>query len=293
MLNFTRGAPLILEDNIRLGTLCVIDSKARDISESQQSALAALARQVVSQLALRLKVKEFQQLDRAKNEFISVVSHELRTPLTSIKGALGLLSQSSIVAQPEKVENLFDVASRNTERLLYLVNDILDIAKMEAGKLELQPEQVDIIMLLNRAIELNRIYCEKCSCELEATYPLSDKAVYINADEQRLLQVMSNLISNAVKFTNEGDTIQIDCIVDATHVRVNITDHGEGIPLDKQHRLFKKFGQSHDKGNQKLPGSGLGLVICKHIIELHHGKIGFESIPHEYTTFYFSLPLGT
>jgi len=291
-VKFYAGAPLILENNIRLGTLCVIDSKARDMSESQQAALAALARQVVSQLALRLKVKEFQQLDRAKNEFISVVSHELRTPLTSIKGALGLLSQPGIVTQIDKVENLFDVANRNTERLLYLVNDMLDIAKMEAGKLELQLEYVDIIMLLNQAIELNRIYVEKCGCELEVTYSLDDKAIYINADEQRLLQVMSNFISNAAKFTNGRDIIQIGCLVDATHVRVNVTDHGEGIPLDKQHRLFQKFSQSHDKGNQKLPGSGLGLVICKHIIELHYGKIGFESIPNKYTKFYFSLPIA-
>ncbi len=290
-VKFYAGAPLIMSDNIKLGTLCVIGNNARKISLAQQEALQALARQVVSQLELRLKVKELEILDHAKDEFISMVSHELRTPLSSIYGALSLLVNNKVGTFNEKQQEISEIAFRNTERLLSLVNDILDLAKLESGKFDIKNTELDLVTLLKNSIQLNEQYCRTCHVNLIFRIPENTKPIMINGDEQRLSQVMSNLISNAAKFTYENDNIEINIKTDDDNAIVEITDHGPGIPVEQQGLLFEKFKQLNSKVNNKLPGTGLGLNICKKIIELQQGAIGFESTPGVSTTFYFKLPL--
>ncbi|NWG85901.1 MAG: GAF domain-containing sensor histidine kinase [Hydrogenophilaceae bacterium] len=290
-VQFYAGAPLILRDNIRVGTLCVIDDHARDMTEAQKQALAAIARQVVSQMELRLKLHEIAQLDQAKDEFISMVSHELRTPLTSINGSLALLHSGAVGGLSAQGQGLVDIALRNGERLLNIVNDILDLAKIEAGKLQLHIEPIDLEALLKNAIELNQPFCAKCKCVAKLRRSDDGQAVQIMGDEQRLLQVMSNLISNAAKFSYPNDTVLVTLGREGGEVTVGVTDHGPGIPPDKQQDLFTKFKQIHAEQNKKLPGTGLGLTICKLIVEMHQGRIGFKSEPGVQTTFYFTLPL--
>ncbi len=288
---FYAGAPLVMSDKLRLGTLCVIGHEPRTISNNQKKALEALARQAVNQLELRLKIKELQSLDNAKDEFISMVSHELRTPLTSICGSLSLLSSNKLGQLDDKQHNMVEIASRNSSRLLCIVNDILDNARLEAGKLDIILKPHRIIAILEKAIELNKPYCDKCNCDIVLKYNKLDSSKMIECDENRLIQVLTNLISNAAKVSRDEDIVEVSLVIDDKNARIEVLDHGAGIPDDQQKFIFQKFKQVETSGNMKMPGTGLGLRISKQIIELHGGTIGFESLPNKYTKFYFTIGL--
>ncbi|MDH5183872.1 MAG: GAF domain-containing sensor histidine kinase [Gammaproteobacteria bacterium] len=291
-VKFYAGEPLIIEDGIHLGTLCVIDDHARSLSDEQKSALKALARQVTSQLQLRLRLFELKQLDEAKDEFISMVSHELRTPLTSIKGSLGLLNNNLRKEQVSpQTHQMAAIALRNTDGLLNIVNDILDVAKLEAGKLVLESNELNVMHLLQQAQELNEAYAANNSCSLKVKVSPAIVNARFVGDEQRLLQVLANLISNATKFTYDGDVIVLKAEVEDGGVLISVIDHGGGISKADQKLIFRRFEQLGVRGNTRMPGTGLGLNICKHIVELHQGEIGFEVVANEYTRFHFSLPL--
>ncbi len=289
-VKFYAGAPLIMSNHVRLGTLCVIANQSRTLTDAQKNSLTALARQVVSQLELRLRLKELESLDHAKNEFIAMVSHELRTPLTAIYGALSLFTNNN-AALDKNNATLISMAYRNTKRLLSIVNDILDVVTLNSGKLQLYRERISLKQLLEDAIGLNQSFCADCNTSLVLHYP-GDKDIIVRCDAQRILQVLSNLISNAAKFTFDNDIIEISCSSDGKQAFVMVTDHGPGIPPDKQHLLFKKFQQLAARVNNKHPGTGLGLNICKNIIQLHSGDIDVESIADVKTSFRFSLPLA-
>ena len=219
-----------------------------------------------------------------------MVNHELRTPLTSIKGSLGILNHSlSKQLYPDDVVHMADIALRNTDRLLDIVNDILDVAKLEAGKLTLKTRPIKIATLLTRSVELNTPYCTKCDCQVNLSLAKDIASLEIKGDEHRLLQVLGNFISNAAKFTHKGDTIEVVAVLKGDSVRLSVTDHGPGISKENQKKIFKRFSQLGDTGNNKLPGTGLGLNICKHIVELHGGTIGYD-VKKGKTTFFFDLP---
>ena len=290
-VKFYAGAPLLMNDNIRLGTLCVIGNKPGVISPEQQKSLEALARQVVSQLELRLKVKELEVLDKTKDEFISMVSHELRTPLTSIAGSLTLLLNNQVGQLDNDQHKLIEIASRNSGRLITIVNEILDQAKIEAGQFEIIKKPHSILSLLKKAIELNNPYCTKCNCELDLDYEQLDIDKTVLCDEDRLIQVLTNLISNAAKASYDGGVVEVSLTCDDNSARIAVTDHGVGIQKNQQHLVFQRFKQIGESVNEKMSGTGLGLNFSKHIIELHGGRIDFNSVPNNHTTFYFILDL--
>ena len=290
-VTFYAGAPLIMSDQRKLGTLCVISDKPKKLSASQKEALSALARQVVTQLELRLKIKELKQLDHAKDEFISMASHELRTPLTSIYGSLSLLLNDSKNPLSAKQNSLITIAYRNSGRLLSLFNDILELSKIESGLLKFDNATLNPAELLNKAFELNQAYCIKCNTKLNVSCADECQELTVFADEQRLLQVLSNFISNAAKFTFDGDTVDLHLKKEGNYAVIEVVDHGPGITIEQQKLVFLKFKQLDTPVNNKLPGTGLGLNISKNIIELQNGIIGFESMPNTKTTFYFKLPL--
>ena len=190
------------------------------------------------------------------------------------------------------MSSMLDIAVRNTEQLLVIVNDILDLAKMEAGKLEIEFDSVNLVDLLPEALKLNASYIEQCGCQGFLDLPEDHSELIVRGDKQRLIQVISNLLSNAAKFSPAGSRVILGLSVDGNQARVSVTDHGPGISVDQQEHLFKKFRQLGNSENLKLPGTGLGLNICKHIIEAHHGHIGFESDPDNLTVFYFNLSLS-
>lgn len=289
-IKFYAGAPLMLENDIRVGTLCVIDTKSKILSEDQKSSLRALSRQVTAQLNLRLRLKEMLALDKAKDEFLSVVSHELRTPMTSLHGSLKILEYES-KSIDASIRPMVDIAVRNSDQLLKIVNDILDLATMEAGKLKVSNSTVDLLEVAKVSLELNQAYLNKFACEAELTSSEGLASIYVNGDKQRLLQVAANLISNAAKFSNNKGKIIVELKVENRLVEFSVTDFGVGISLADQEKLFERFQQLGFEKNQQQPGTGLGLSITKHILEAHHSMIEFESIPGKRTKFFFKLPL--
>ncbi|HWX49247.1 MAG TPA: response regulator [Roseomonas sp.] len=234
-------------------------------------------------------VTERRRLDEMKNEFVSTVSHELRTPLTSIRAALGLVTGGVAGALPEAMRELLDIAHKNAERLVLLVNDILDIEKIEAGRIEFRRERISARHLLEQAVSANRSYAAQFSLRLEmAGDPAADAEVY--ADPQRIQQVLANLLSNAAKFSPAGGVVEVSLVVDAGSVTFRVRDHGPGIPQEFRGRIFQRFAQADSSDVRQKGGTGLGLSISRAIVEHHAGQIGFEDAEGGGTCFFFSLP---
>ena len=234
-------------------------------------------------------ITQRRNVEKLKDEFVSVVSHELRTPLTSISGSLRLLLGGVTGILPVKTEEMISIAHRNSERLIRLINDLLDIQKLEAGKLELDLQPVQVSTLIAKGIELNKGYAQKHG----VTFSFSDytsEDLLIQGDEHWLQQVLANLLSNAAKFSNPGDSVVISLKkAPLKKVQVNVTDQGPGVPEEFHASIFEKFSQADSSTTRQKGGTGLGLNICKSIIELHQGEIGFSSVRGGGATFYFTL----
>ena len=228
-----------------------------------------------------------KRVDRLKNEFISTVSHELRTPLTSIYGAIEIM-RSNMLSDPEQIESTLDLAARNTQRLVSLVNELLDIEKLESDKAEFKFEHIDLEKTVDRSLMLNQTYADRYGVSLTLHSSVTDAV--INADHDRLLQVMANLISNAVKFSPPGEPVLIRINEEKNGYKVSISDQGPGIPEEFRKNVFNRFSQADSSDTRKVQGSGLGLAICKAIVKRHKGHIDFDVIPDGGTVFYFTLP---
>lgn len=229
-----------------------------------------------------------KKVDNLKKEFVSTVSHELRTPLTAIYGALKVIVSGQLGEIPDKAKEPLDIALRNSERLSLLINDILDIEKLENAKIEFDLKPQDTIKLVNEAMLANKHYGEK----YQVKYQLSDDSVsaLVNVDENRFMQVMNNLLSNAAKFSPVNNTVDIRVSRHNKSVRISVTDKGHGIEEDFQPMIFQKFSQSDSTDARHAGGTGLGLAISKQLVERMGGKIGFTSILNSGTTFYVDLP---
>jgi PAS domain S-box-containing protein len=247
-------------------------------AEGRLIAVIAQGRDITAQL----------EAERMKKEFTSTLSHELRTPLTSIIGSLQLINSGVLGDVAGDVGELTTVAERNGQRLLDLINDILDIEKIESGKLTLVPEIIRVDELVRESIVLNKAFGERFKVRYEATGGLPERTV--NADRKRLLQVMTNLLSNAAKFSPEGDVVMVSTEDRGTAVRIAVHDRGSGIPENFRNRIFGRFTQADSTTARQKGGTGLGLAICKRLVEMMQGRIGFEDRPGGGTSFYFELP---
>lgn len=232
-------------------------------------------------------ISERKHVDKIKTEFISTVSHELRTPLTSIRGSLGMLKSGVLGEVPEKANRMVELAHNNTERLINLVNDILDVEKIQAGKIELKLKSLNLTDLVKQSIAANEAYATSCQVTLDFTSEVDDFQIY--ADEQRLQQVMANLISNASKFSPENGRVAIEIKKVNQFIRVSVSDQGEGIPEEYRSKIFQKFSQVDSSDTRQKGGTGLGLNITKAIIEQHGGHIDYTSIEGKGSTFFFEL----
>ena len=244
---------------------------------------------IIGAMHVMRDISERMKVDRMKNEFVSIVSHELRTPLTSIRGSLGLLVGGAIGSFDDKTKKMLNIAYSNSERLIRLINDILDIEKIEIGKIDFQLSPLDIQKIIEEAMVSNQPYCEKFNVTIK--FNKLPGSIMIFADYGRIMQVLTNLISNAVKFSPNGAAVTINISLENDKVRVAIVDHGEGIPIEFQSQIFQKFAQADPTSIRKQSGTGLGLSICKAIIEKLNGSIGFTTEDKHGSTFFFDLPL--
>lgn len=233
-------------------------------------------------------ITERKASEKMKEEFISTVSHELRTPLTSIRGSIGLLAGGLAGEFNEKAQQLLNMAQNNTERLLLLINDILDISKLEAGKMDFNFKEMEIQPFLEQAIANNQGYAQQHGVSYVLESDVQDARVM--ADEHRLMQVMSNLMSNAAKFAPDGDKVVVSAVHHHHMIRISVTDHGAGIPKGLEPKIFEKFTQADSSDTRQVGGTGLGLNITKAMVEKHNGRIAFVSEVGVGTTFYFDIP---
>ncbi len=236
-------------------------------------------------------ITERKRVEHLQHEFISTVSHELRTPLTAIRGALGLIMGGVLGELPPKAKDIVRIADQNSARLANLINDLLDMEKLIANGMRFDMKIQPLQALVEQSIEANRAYAE----QHQVSFALIAKAqdVLVNIDSQRLLQVLANLLSNAAKFSPPGSKVEVAIYKRAAEVQVSVTDHGGGIPVDFQHRIFQKFSQADGSDTRQKGGTGLGLAISKELVEQMGGAIGFRSRLGQGTCFYFTLPLIT
>jgi PAS domain S-box-containing protein len=261
------------------GSLFPMDLAISEITRQGQPMYVGMVRDIT----------ERKRMERMKSEFVSTVSHELRTPLTSITGALGLIAGGALGELPEQAQQMIAIAQKNSHRLTHLINDLLDMEKIAAGKLHFEMRPQALMPLVEQALEANRPY----GAERRVNLVLQDETAgaEVRVDGQRLMQVLANLLSNAIKFSPEGGTVEISVQAAAGRARVAVADHGPGIPESFRASIFQKFSQADASDTRQKGGTGLGLAITRELVERMGGRIGFDSVEGDGATFYFDLPL--
>jgi PAS domain S-box-containing protein len=235
-------------------------------------------------------ISERKRVERLKDEFVSTVSHELRTPLTSIAGSLGLLIGGATDPLPDGPARLIGIAHANCQRLVRLINDILDVEKIESGKMTFELAPLTLTQVAERSIEAVRGFADQMGVRLELDTETPD--IQIRGDIDRLIQVGANLISNAVKFSKSDDVVAVSVRRRGRLARITVQDRGPGVPDEFRARIFTKFAQADSSDTRQRGGTGLGLVIAKEITERHGGRLWFDSAPGRGAAFHVDLPLA-
>ncbi|QGX40681.1 PAS domain S-box protein [Permianibacter aggregans] len=238
-------------------------------------------------------ITEQKRTEQIKDQFIATVSHELRTPLTSIVGALGLINGGVLGDLSDEMADMLRIAEQNSKRLMALVNDLLDMEKLGAGKLELKLKPLQLDREIDSVLESLQAYAHQYRIRMQFSESARDHAqrCVVLAESRRLQQVLTNYLSNAIKFSPPGSEVRIEISQDHRHAQVTVSDNGPGIPVHLHDRLFQKFGLLDGSSTRTQPGTGLGLAICKELVEAMHGEVGFDSMPGNGCRFWFSLPL--
>ncbi len=257
--------------------LSILINQIRD-ERGQPFGVVSLLRDITEQAAI----------EAMKTEFISVVSHELRTPLTPIKGYIDLILEGDAGELTEEQKNYLEIVETNTDRLVALVNDLLDISRIEAGKIDLEVKPVPMEEVIRDVVAVHRKQID--SRGLSLTVSLPPQLPWVKADRGRITQVVNNLISNAYKYTFSGG-IRVSAMPDGEFLEVTVSDTGVGISKEDQRKLFTKFFRVKNPATRQTAGSGLGLAITKSIVEKHEGEIWVESWPGKGSVFHFTLPL--
>jgi signal transduction histidine kinase len=220
-----------------------------------------------------------------KDELLSIVSHELRTPLTSLRGSLGLLAAGLVGEMPRRAKRMLEIAITNSDRLIRLLNDVLDLERIRAGRVTLQLGPQPAAHLVEAAVDQMYVLAEQAGVRLS----IGDVGGVVNADADRMTQVLTNLISNAIKFSPSGSVVQLASVCNADRVRFSVADRGRGIPSHQLEAIFERFGQVDASDSRLNGGAGLGLAICRGIVEQHEGRLWAESALGHGSTFYVEL----
>jgi len=235
-------------------------------------------------------VSERKRVEQMKSEFLSTVSHELRTPLTSIAGALGLLAGGAFGPFPQSVQQMLEIAFKNSQHLSYLINDLLDMDKLLAGKMNFTLHSQPLMPLIETSMRGIQSFADQFSVKTEIVE--REDALQVSVDAERLHQVLTNLLSNAAKFSPNSGTVRVRVRKVGDWVRVAVEDDEQGVPEAFREHLFQKFSQADTSDTRRKRGTGLGLAIARELVERMQGRIGFESVVGQGATFYFELPIN-
>ena len=277
----------MVQERQSIGVLVVTD-RAEGFTDADVEFLRMFATQAAVQIRNSQLFEHTKVLDRLKSDFVAVVSHEIRTPLTSVKGAVELLSDLRYFQNTDQQVKLLTIAHANAERLLLLINDILDFSKLESASLPMTIERQRLEPVIQQAAHNLRMLLEERRIKLDVA--LAGDLPDALLDAHRVTQVVTNLLSNAIKFSPPGGSVRVEATAGEGVLRVSVRDHGDGIAAKDLPKLFRKFQQIDSGSTRKVGGTGLGLVICKGIVEQHGGRIGVESAPGEGSLFWFTLP---
>ncbi|MGH2416144.1 MAG: sensor histidine kinase, partial [Microcystaceae cyanobacterium] len=236
--------------------------------------------------ALMSDISDRKAIERMKDEFISVVSHELRTPLTSLHSALKILTTGRLGTLSANGQQMLEIADENTERLVRLVNNVLDLQRIESGEVTMEKQACSAADLMIQAMEAMQPMAQQHGVMLST----QTVDIQIWADSDYIVQALTNLLSNAIKFSSPGGTVWLTVECFSAEALFQVRDRGQGVPADKLESIFERFQQVDSSDSRKKGGTGLGLTICRKIIEQHDGRIWAESTLGRGSTFFFTLP---
>jgi signal transduction histidine kinase len=290
MLAVSQAARALAEGryrDVRVSAELRANREMRQIADTfEELALAIEEREQILQSDI-LQLREYEQL---KSDFVSTVSHELRTPLTSMRGALGLVLSGAAGPLSPQGQELLHIANQNTERLIRLINDILDIEKIESGTIAVRRERCDLRGVLESTIAGVEGYAVQHGVRVQLDAAITAAVI---GDHDRLIQVFTNLLSNAIKFSPGGGVVTVTLEIESDIARVAVRDQGPGIPAEFQGRIFGKFQQAEHSSSRRHGGTGLGLAIARAIVERHGGGIHFRTTANAGTTFVVELPCSS
>jgi len=271
-----------------IGAISAIDKDGDGFTRQDQDLLMLFGSQAAIAISNAQLFEKTRELDRLKSEFVAVVSHEIRTPLTSIKGSLELLGDEKFFPLTDSQKELLFICHANTDRLIFLINDILDFSRIESSRLTMTFKPFDAAETIKDSVDGIRRLAEQASIIVKTMLPQTKLTMY--GDGFRIGQVITNLLSNAVKFSDPGGEILVSARNTDESVEVCVQDSGNGIAPEDVPKLFRKFQQLDSSPTRKVGGTGLGLVICKGIVEQHGGKIWLDSTPNVGSKFFFTIP---
>lgn len=290
-IRFYSGAPLRSATGHRVGTLCIIDDKPRELNATERRTLRDLAdwaEEELSNIRLTKALTALRGEVSRKSEFVSTIAHEVRTPLTAIRAALGLVMSGSVGEMSAQARTTLAIADRNATRLANLMDDFLDLDRISHGVhlvLRAQP----LMPLVERAVEDNAVLAGNFGCQLTVTH--SEPGIWVNVDADRFQQVLGNLLSNAAKFSPAGACVEVAVHADRGRARVEVRDHGPGIPKEFADRLFERFALVDSSDARSRGGAGTGLAIVKALVEAMGGAVHSVALAGNGALMVVELPL--
>ena len=286
-VRFYAGHPVAAPSGHLVGALCVLDRVPRRFTTRQREELGELAEWVRLECAVVQVTRWEEAAERARRDFVSIVSHELRTPLTSIHGSLELIASGRFGALPPRVAGLVDIAARNTDRLVRLSQDVVDLHQVHRGRLHLRLDDIALTEVVSQAVNAVDDVAERAGVPVTATWAAT---ATVRGDADRLVQVVTNLLVNAVRVSPEGAGVAVTCGVDGSWAWIEVRDHGPGVPQGQLDEIFEPFVQFDVPGQRRTGTAGIGLAIARGIVEAHGGRVRAEPATGGGSAFRVALP---